>query len=285
MSPSTPPTNAAPAASAEHSRPSWFDTHNHLHDPRFGLDPACLVREMRNAGITGCVLNATCENDWNDVANLAEKFPDFIHPSFAIHPWKADSAGHGWQEKLLAILHRFPSAGIGECGLDTWIESPHIDIQIPVFLEHLRIARETGRFLTIHCLKAWGPLFSCLAQQPPPSRFLMHSFGGSIESAQRLLPLGAYFSFSGYFLHERKHATRAVFRSLPLERILLETDAPDMRPPPEHAPIQHPGNLNHPANLATIGNALARLLDMPPYQLALQLEKNRREFLGKIRPI
>jgi TatD DNase family protein len=285
MSHSTHPTNAARADSAEHYRPYWFDAHNHLHDPRPGHDPANLVRKMRDAGITGCILNATCENDWIEVANLAETFPDFIIPSFGIHPWKAHNASHGWQDKLRAILHRYPSAGIGECGLDTWVHSPHLDIQIPVFLDHLRIARETGRFLTIHCLKAWGPLFSCLAQEPPPSRFLMHSFGGSIESARRLLPLGAYFSFSGYFLHQRKHATRAVFQALPIDRILLETDAPDMTPPPEFTSNPQPANINHPANLATIGNALAGLLDTPPRLLALQLEKNRLEFLNQSLPI
>ena len=285
MSHSTPPTNAARAGSAERARPSWFDAHNHLHDPRLGRDPASLVREMRDAGITGCVPNATCEGDWNDVATLAERFPDFIIPSFGIHPWKADTVGHGWQEKLHAILHRFPLAGIGECGLDTWIQLPHLNIQIPVFLEHLRIARETGRSLTIHCLKAWGPLFSCLAQEPPPPRFLMHSFGGSIETAHRLIPLGAYFSFSGYFLHERKHAARTVFRTLPIDRVLLETDAPDMTPPPEFISIPEPANINHPANLASIGNGLADLLDMPAHLLARQLEKNRREFLNHPRPI
>jgi TatD DNase family protein len=96
----------------------------------------------------------------------------------------------------------------------------------------------------------------------------MHSFGGSIGTARRLLPLGAYFSFSGHFLHPRKAAVLEVFRQLPRDRILLETDAPDMLPPDEMISHPLPENLNHPANLPAIGRALAAALGMTAEDLA-----------------
>jgi TatD DNase family protein len=245
----------------------WTDSHNHLQDPRLG-NPAPVIAAMRAAGVGRCVVNATCEADWAAVGALALAHPDFISPAFGIHPWKAHTAADGWRERLAKLLEIHPHASIGECGLDQWIASPPLEIQRPVFQYQLQLAREMRRPVTIHCLKAWGPLFETFAECPPPPRFLMHSFGGSIETARRLLPLGAYFSFSGHFLHPRKAAVLEVFRQLPHDRILLETDAPDMLPPDEIISHPLPENLNHPANLPTIGRALAAALGMSAGGLA-----------------
>ena len=257
----------------------WVDAHNHLQDARLG-DRTGLISEMKRAGVRRCVVNATRESDWSDVEDLARSEPDFVVPAFGIHPWNAHTISDGWRERLIALLDRFPQASIGECGLDQWVSEPPLEIQRPVFLEQLRLARQLDRAITIHCLKAWGPLFDAFAEAPPPSRFLIHSFGGSIEVAHRLIPLGAYFSFSGHFLHPQKSATLEVFRNLPPERILLETDAPDMLPPP--GVITHPlaGNHNHPANLAAIGQALAVALGMSAHDLADLTHDNWKRCFG-----
>ena len=104
----------------------------------------------------------------------------------------------------------------------------------------------------------------------------MHSYGGSIEFARQLLDLGAYFSFSGYFLQPRKTAVVEVFKELPKDRILIETDAPDMAPPDEV--VSHPlaDGLNHPANLPAIGAALAEELGMEATELAELTTKNAK---------
>lgn len=245
----------------------WTDAHNHLQDPRLG-DPGPVTAAMKAAGVSRCIVNSTNESDWLAVENLADREPDFISPAFGIHPWKAHTASSGWQDRLESLLEKHPQASVGECGLDHWISDPPMEIQHPVFIEQLRLARELERPLTIHCLKAWGALFDAFAEAPPPPRFLMHSFGGSIETARRLIPLGAYFSFSGHFLHPRKSAVIDVFRQLPPDRILLETDAPDMLPPPEFITHPLPENHNHPANLPAIGRALAEALEMTPEALA-----------------
>ncbi|MBK1882614.1 TatD family hydrolase [Luteolibacter pohnpeiensis] len=237
----------------------WIDAHNHLQDSRLGnAEP--LIAEMRRSGIRQCVVNATCEADWEKVENLRLAHPGLISAAFGIHPWKADTATDGWQQRLGDLLQQHPSASIGECGLDRWIASPDLRIQRAIFTDQLRIAHEMDRAVTIHSLKAWEPLFEVFQDQPPPSRFLMHSFNGSIEIAERLLPMGAYFSFSGYFLQSRKAKVVEVFRKLPADRILIETDAPDMLPPDEFIRFPLPEQHNHPANLVAIAEGLAAQL-------------------------
>jgi len=254
---------------------NWTDSHNHLHDTRLP-EPVDVIREMKSVGISHCVVNATSEEDWRSVETLALSQPEFVYPAFGIHPWKAHLAKEGWQMRLIELLEKHPHASLGECGVDRWVSQPSLEIQLPVFTDQLRVARELERPVTIHCLKAWNGLFEAFEKEAPPPAFLMHSFGGSIEIARRLIPLGAYFSFSGYFLHSRKRAVMDVFRQLPKDRILLETDAPDMLPP--SGQITHPleNSHNHPANLPSIGAALAALLGMQPHELAALTTDNAR---------
>ena len=253
----------------------WIDSHNHLQDPCLG-NSGPVIAAMKKAGVNRCVVNATRESDWAAVAALAAAEPDFISPAFGIHPWHAHTVTNGWQKRLVELLVKHPHASVGECGLDQWIAEPRLEIQRPVFLDQLCLAREMGRPITIHCLKAWSALFDSFAETPPPPQFLMHSFGGSIEVARRLIPLGAYFSFSGHFLHPRKYSVIEVFRQLPPDRILLETDAPDMLPPQES--ITHPlqEKYNHPANLPAIGQSFAAAFMIPAETLALLTHENAR---------
>lgn len=237
-----------------------IDAHNHLQDPRFDGRQAELIKTMLSAGITACVVNGTSEDDWKNVAQLAHQFPNFVTPSFGLHPWKVGDCSPGWRTTLGQLLEDHPHAPIGECGLDRWMPDHDLPLQRNVFRDHLELAVEMDRPLTIHCLKAWGPLLEELDMAPALPKFLVHSYGGSLEIAERLLPLGAYFSFSGYFLHKRKEKTREVFANLPPDRILIETDAPDMAPPDPEFPLD---GINHPANLRFVARNLSGLLNVP----------------------
>jgi TatD DNase family protein len=218
-----------------------------------------MIGEMQAAGITGCVVNATREDDWEAVAVLAREFPGYVFPAYGIHPWHADAAGEGWEERLRERLLSDPVASVGEVGVDGWVNSPEIEVQMPVFIKQAEIAAELVRVMTVHCLKAWEPLFAVMDRAAAwPEKFLMHSFGGSHEVAERLLKKGAWFSFSGHFLHPRKAKVLEVFRKLPADRILLETDAPDMIPPEDFVKFPLGAGVNHPANLRSIAEALER---------------------------
>ncbi len=190
---------------------------------------------------------------------LAREFPEFVRPAYGVHPWFADTVEVGWEVRLRKILSEDLRASVGEIGIDGWVESPGMDVQREVFSKQVAIAVELDRVMTVHCLKAWDELFELIDETEAwPKKFLMHSFGGSIEIAERLFKHGAWFSFSGYFLQTRKRKSLEVFKRLPIERILLETDAPEMAPPPELMKFPLDGEYNHPANLRTIAAAFEK---------------------------
>ena len=229
---------------------------------------------MRRAGIRHCVVNGTTEADWEKVQQLSLDHPDLIVPSYGLHPWYLNQRSDSWLATLVELLKDSPIATIGECGLDRWIKDHDIDLQISIFKKHLELAVELNRPITIHCLKAWGPLLTLLKERPVlPEHLLLHSYSGSLETAKELLKLGAHFSFSGYFLHSRKENVREVFRQLPHDRILVETDAPDMCPPSPNYPL---ADLNHPANLPDIASQCSQLLNIPVEQFA----RNSRNFFN-----
>ena len=262
---------------------TWFDAHNHLQDARLG-DPHEVAREMRVAGVGCAIVNATRQSDWNAVHKLiawsmGEEVPELL-PAYGIHPWQAHTAGEGWLDDLQDYLVTHPNASIGEIGLDGWVDEPTLEVQRPVFAAQLELAQKMRKTATIHCLKAWGPLMDELKACPPTAPFLMHSYGGSIELARELIEMGAFFSFSGHFLQPRKAKVVEVFKQLPQDRILIETDAPDMAPPGEI--VSHPleDGVNHPANLAAIGEVLAKELGMRPEALAELTTGNAKHCFG-----
>lgn len=263
---------------------AWFDAHLHLQDPRLG-DARAVARTMKSAGVDRALINATRQSDWNEVHALVAwsmgegDAPELI-PAYGIHPWQAEGVSGDWRDDLEEYLATHPRASVGEIGLDGWVESPAMEIQRPVFRAQWELAVRLGKPATIHCLKAWGPLMEELRACPPGAPFLMHSYGGSLELARELAALGAYFSFSGYFLHPRKARVVEVFRQLPPERILVETDAPDMAPPAQWIRHPLPGGFNHPANLEAVGEGLAAHLGVSVEELRLRSAQNARDFLG-----
>ncbi len=133
---------------------------------------------------------------------------------------------------------KFPSA-VGEIGLDRWKPDLPYAGQEEIFLAQLQLAAERNLPVSIHCLQAWGRLHELLRDHPRPARgFVLHSFGGPAEMIPAFAKLGAYFSFPGYFLHERKLRQRETFKHVPPDRLLIETDAPDQLLPAEK--ILHP---------------------------------------------
>lgn len=246
-----------PESSGENSG-VLFDAHNHLQDER--LDPwrTEIVKEVPEAGIGEMIVNGSCEEDWPQVAELAKKHA-WVRPAFGLHPWYVKERSPQWLEKLREHLVTHPRAVVGETGLDRWIEIPDVKAQLSCFRAQLALAVELDRPITIHCLRAFGLLEEVLRSERLPRRgFLLHSYGGPVEMVPGFVRLGGYFSVSPYFAHSRKSAQLATFAKIPLERLLAETDAPDMWPPPEHNPHPLPSvNVNHPLNLVVSYDLIA----------------------------
>jgi TatD DNase family protein len=262
---------------------NFYDAHNHLQDDRFAGRQSELLAACEKAGIARMVVNGACESDWPQVLALARANP-VVLPSFGYHPWYLHERTPDWQKNLEKFLDAIPSA-VGEIGLDRWKPDLSYAGQEEVFLAQLRLAAERNLPVSIHCLQAWGRLHELLRDNPRPARgFVLHSFGGPVEMIPAFTKLGAFFSFPGYFLHERKRRQRETFKQVPPDRLLIETDAPDQHMPEEK--ILHPlvgtdgKPLNHPANLPAVYAGLAEFLGEQTEALAARVEENfQRVFL------
>ena len=262
-----------------------YDAHNHLQDARFAGHQAGLLAACADVGVVRVVVNGSCEGDWEQVRALAGENP-IVLPSFGYHPWYLGERTADWQKVLATFLDDTPGV-VGEIGLDRWKPDLPYENQEEVFLVQLRMAAERNRPVNIHCLQAWGRLYDLMRDHSRPAcGWMLHSFGGPAEMIPGLARLGAYFSFPGYFLHERKQRQRETFKQVPPDRLLIETDAPDQLLPPElnRFPLAGPDGkpLNHPANLAVVYEELARFLGRKPREMASQVEENfLRVFAGR----
>ncbi len=276
-----------------------YDAHNHLQDAWLTPHRDQMFRDLAGVGVRAAVVNGTSETDWEEVTALAAAYP-VVRSSYGLHPWDAGNRTSNWQALLISQLDANPNACVGEIGLDRWIldrakpDDPRLtglrraplDEQLEVFLWQLDLAAAGNRPASIHCLDAHGALLDALAKARRPERgFLLHAYNGSVELMQRFVKLGAYFSFNGSFLDLRKDRLRAVYAAIPVERLLVETDAPAMRPPAtleEFPPLATPEGpiANHPANLRATYLGLAAWRGMEVDQLATQVETNFRRLFG-----
>ena len=233
-------------------------------------------------GVRRFVCNGATEADWPIVARLAQDHPEVV-PAFGLHPWHIGERSDHWLRALEACLDAVPSA-VGEVGLDRWIVDRQDPEQEQVFRAQIRLAKARNRPLMIHCLRAWGWLMEVLAQEAPlPAGFMLHAYGGAPDLIQPLANMGAYFSFAGSILQENKVRQQESLRRVPRDRLLLETDAPDILPPKPfrtHVMRDAAGKeCNEPANLAAIARGVAGLLGETEDCLAQTVWDNSRRFL------
>jgi TatD DNase family protein len=255
----------------------YYDAHNHLQDPWLSPNLPLVLPALERIGIAGAVVNGTAEADWEAVAQLAREHP-WVIPSYGLHPWHIAGRTANWEQLLRAKLDE--GGVIGEIGLDRWKEGGDFADQELVFRAQLQIAAERNLPVTIHCLRAWGALWDIIRAGPVPARgFLLHAYGGPVEMIEAFAARGAYFSFNGYFLAGQRHKKRDTFREVPLDRLLVETDAPAMPLPPELTRYPLPDTaegdpVNHPANIEVAYEGLAKFLGMDIEELARVAEAN-----------
>ncbi|MFH0985411.1 MAG: TatD family hydrolase [Candidatus Omnitrophota bacterium] len=201
------------------------DMHLHFQDIKELPIRASILKLAQDFKAGRFVLNGTRPEDWQAVEDLSRQDRRVI-PFFGIHPWYTDKLPADWYKTLEGFLKRSPDAGVGEVGLD---KARNIDFarQTEVFHRQLEIAGRLGRPLAIHCVRAWSDLSSMLKRSlPPKTRFMVHSFQGSQQVLRDLLTLGAYISFSWKSLQRDTEESIALMRSVPQDRLLLETDFP-----------------------------------------------------------
>jgi TatD DNase family protein len=284
------------AISTASTRLPLIDAHCHYQDEWFAPHREKVFSDLVSENILQAVVNGTSETDWPAVATLCASAPAPLRllPSYGLHPWDVGNRTPAWERLLREHLDATPGACLGEIGLDRWIldsarpddrrlaglRRAPIEEQTEVFVAQLTLAAERNLPTSIHCLEAFGPLYDALKASRLPARgFLLHAYNGSTQMAKSFADLGAHFSFNGAFLDPRKERLHNLYKMLPADRVLVETDAPAMRLPPakeKYAPLTTPDGAiaNHPANLATTYAALAQLRGISVEGLAIQVQEN-----------
>lgn len=257
------------------------DSHVHLQDETFIRDLDSVLDRARQAGVRRFICNGTRVSDWPRVAELAQNHPDII-PCFGLHPWFVNERDENWLEKLSSFLHN-EKAGVGETGLDRWIKGYDESAQETCFRAQLKLARYYQKPAMVHVLRAWDWLMKILKDEKPPAAgLLLHGFGGPADLIEPLIDKNAYFSVAGNILRADKTRAHVAVRKIPADRLLIETDAPDMPPPIQYC-IQDVKTIdgkprNEPANLPLILEGIANLRDEPPQRLAEIVSQNADSF-------
>lgn len=275
----------------------WTDSHCHLQDFRLDLVRARMLDACRERGIRRWVVNSTRESDWCRVRALCADNAE-LFPAFGLHPWWGHERSAGWEHRLRRLLREIPNASLGETGLDLWMTNPDLDDQKKVLQIHLELARELQRPISIHCLKAWPQLLKMIQSGPGlPAGFLLHSYAGPADQIAEWVRLGATFSLSPAFLAPKRAATRELFAThIPLSRLLVETDCPDMAPPAELSLAAVPSctsleagapckPLNHPLNLLVCTEWICKRRGLSIDTVQSILEENFRRLFGFANPL
>ena len=256
------------------------DSHCHLDFPEFAAELPEVVARAKAAGVGVCVSIGTRLSGFAAVAAVAARFPD-VYCSVGIHPHEAEKEPLDDSEPLLALAQNPKVVGIGETGLDYYYEhSPRV-LQVANFRLHIAAARALALPLIVHTRDAEDDTIAILREEMGQGAFtgLIHCFTGTERLADAALDLGLYISASGIATFKKSDALRAVLARVPLERLLVETDAPYL------APVPHRGKRNEPAFVAHTAAMLAELRGIAVDELARATTDNFfRLFTRAMRP-
>lgn len=231
------------------------DSHCHLdYLERQGEDLAEIVARARRAGVARLVTISTKLSEFDAVRSIAERFDD-VFCSVGVHPHEAAEEEQGDSERLLALAEHPKVVGIGETGLDYFYENSPRDAQQRSFRAHIDAARQSGLPLIVHARDADEDTIQILQEEYQRGAFpgLIHCFTAGPALAQAALSIGFFISLAGVLTFRKAEDLRATVRDIPLERLLVETDAPYL------APVPMRGKRNEPAYVVHTAEKLAEV--------------------------
>ena len=230
-----------------------FDTHAHLNDEEFDKDREELIEGLAEKGV-GFVMNAGCSlASSKECIALAEKYP-FLYASVGSHPDSADEVCDEVLEQYLEMSRHPKVKAIGEIGLDYYYENFDREVQLRAFQMQMELARQADLPVIVHERDAHGDGMD-MVRKFPEIGGVFHCYSGSPEMAQQLVERGWYIGFTGVLTFKNARKAVETAASIPLERIVLETDCPYMSPEPFRGRRNDPGRLIHMAEkLAEIRN-------------------------------
>jgi TatD DNase family protein len=255
----------------------FADSHCHLNYKGLVEDQQGVLARARAAGV-GAMLNiSTRESEWDDVIGVAEREGD-VWASVGIHPHEADSHPDVQTATLVEKAAHPRVVGIGESGLDFYYDHSDRDRQRASFRAHIAAARETGLPIIVHTRDAEDDTAAILAEEMGQGAFpgVIHCFTASADFARKALSLGLYISLSGIVTFKNAKDLQETAKTIPIERLLIETDSPFL------APVPHRGKPCEPAFVADTARFVAALRKVEVEALAETTFANFRTLFAKV---
>ncbi len=253
-----------------------FDTHCHFDFEPFSSDPQTHLNLCSGAGVSKLLIPATGAQNWQPIQALSAKYPRQIYYALGFHPYflTRHPSEADWAELQHHLQARDPNClAIGECGLDGMIEID-ANIQQQVLLRQIDLANQFKLPLILHSRKTHSQLIALIKRCRFNYGGVLHGFSGSEQQAQEFIQLGFKIGVGGVITYPRANKTRNAIANLPVESLVLETDAPDM-------PLNgYQGEPNHPQRLGLVLDELATLKQMEREQLTQQLWQNSLDVFG-----
>ncbi len=249
----------------------FIDTHCHLDDPGlFDRLPEVLVNAS-SAGVDRFVVPGVAPVGWGKIAALASG-SEGIFPAFGLHPMHAAIYG---KEVLAELAHHAENTvAIGEIGLDYMLADVPRERQLQAFQGQLQLAVEMGLPVLIHCRRAYQDLLRVMREEHAERvGGIMHAFSGSVETARECIALGFAISMAGPVTYPNAVKPLELMRGIPLDHLVLETDAPDMPPEP------YRGTVNEPAYLLETAKKVAAIKEIGLDELAAVTTRNAERLL------
>jgi TatD DNase family protein len=252
------------------------DSHCHLDFPDFAPERDAVIARAFSAGVGTMLTICTRLDQFAGVEAIAES-DERIWCSAGAHPHEAADHGDLVTDRLVALTEHRRVVGIGETGLDFHYNLSPREVQERVFRTHIAASQATGLPLIIHAREADSEIAAILRQGSTPPGVL-HCFTGSRGLAETALELGFYISISGIVTFRNAEDLRAIVRDIPLDRLLVETDAPYL------APVPYRGKRNEPAFVAATAAAVAALKGVAPQALAEATTANFFRLFSRAQP-
>src|ERR1700738_3921166 len=258
-----------------------IDSHAHIDFPQFAEDREAMLDRARAAGVsTLLAIGSGPGPEKLDAAIPFAEQHDWIYATVGTHPHEAKDLTPAHLDQLAKLAKHPRVIAYGEIGLDYFYDHSPRDVQGNVFREQMEIAAKAKLPIIIHCRDAWSDCLDMLEQNWRPTGLggILHCFTSTLEDAKRGIDMGFLISFAGNSTYPKTQNLRDVAKALPLENILIETDAPYLAPQP------YRGKRNEPAYVAEVARTLATVRDLSPDEVAAATSENFRRFFGLARP-
>lgn len=258
-----------------------IDSHAHVDAPQFDGDREAMLGRARAAGVT--TLLAIGNGPGPEKLDAALPFAeanDWIYTTVGIHPHEAKEARPEHFAELERLARHAKVIAWGEIGLDYFYDHSPRDVQEQVFRQQMELARTAKLPIIIHCRDAWADCLRIIEEAWKPTGLggILHCFSSTLEDARRGMAMGFLISFAGNSTYPKAQNLRDVAKALPLENVLIETDAPYLAPQP------YRGKRNEPAYVGEVARTLAIVRDLAPEELAARTAGNFRRFFRLAAP-